>query len=162
MIKMKRKSKPLLGLRTQEKSLGSKQYRYTDDKKHEIIQDYLQSGRSKSDVWRFHTGQEQEHGQIIRWMRKLGYLSESNSSKSSNFLSSKKSTIMKTTHQKKRGTSEFEDLEKLQLERKIAALEKQLEEAQLKAIAFSTMVDIAEREFKIPIRKKYNTKPLKK
>ena len=36
---------------------------------------------------------------------------------------------------------------------------KQLQDAELKAIAFSTMVDIAEKELKIPIRKKYNTKP---
>ena len=49
--------------------------------------------------------------------------------------------------------------ENLQLKRRIAELEKQLKEAELKAIAFSTMVDIAEKEFKIPIRKKYNTKP---
>jgi len=32
----------------------------------------------------------------------------------------------------------------------------------MKAIAFSTMIDIAEKEFSIPIRKKVNTKPLKK
>jgi hypothetical protein len=51
------------------------------------------------------------------------------------------------------------DLEKHQLQQKIAALEKQLQDAELKAIAFSTMVDIAEKELKIPIRKKYNTKP---
>lgn len=47
----------------------------------------------------------------------------------------------------------------LQLKKRIQDLEKQLKEAELKAIAFSTMVDIAEKEFKIPIRKKYNTKP---
>jgi CheY-like chemotaxis protein len=34
-----------------------------------------------------------------------------------------------------------------------------MQDAELKAIAFSTMVDIAEKEFKIPIRKKLNTKP---
>jgi len=28
----------------------------------------------------------------------------------------------------------------------------------MKAIAYSTMVDVAEKEFNIPIRKKYNTK----
>ncbi|MCO5233419.1 MAG: hypothetical protein M9888_06755 [Chitinophagales bacterium] len=32
-------------------------------------------------------------------------------------------------------------------------LEKQLKDAELKAITFSTMVDVAEKEFKIPIRK---------
>ena len=45
------------------------------------------------------------------------------------------------------------------IEGRIAELEKQLKDAELKAIAFSTMVDIAEKEFKIPIRKKFNTKP---
>lgn len=29
----------------------------------------------------------------------------------------------------------------------------------MKTVAFSTMVDIAEKEFNVPIRKKYNTKP---
>ena len=48
--------------------------------------------------------------------------------------------------------------EMLQLKKRIAELEKQLKDAEMKAIAFSTMVDIAEEEFKIPIRKKFNTK----
>jgi hypothetical protein len=50
------------------------------------------------------------------------------------------------------------DFERKQLEKHIAELEKQLKEVEMKAISFSTMVDIAEKEFKIPIRKKYNTK----
>ena len=54
---------------------------------------------------------------------------------------------------------EAESFENLQLKKRIAELEKQLKDAELKAIAFSTMVDIAEKEFKIPIRKKLNTKP---
>jgi len=52
-----------------------------------------------------------------------------------------------------------EDFETLKLKKRIAELEKQLQTAAMKAIAFSTMVDIAEKEFNIPIRKKYNTKP---
>jgi hypothetical protein len=51
------------------------------------------------------------------------------------------------------------DFEVQQMKKRIAELEKQLKDAELKAIAFSTMVDIAEQEFKIPIRKKFNTKP---
>jgi cell division septum initiation protein DivIVA len=49
--------------------------------------------------------------------------------------------------------------ENLQLKKRILELEKQLKDAEMKAIAFSTMVDIAEKEFEIPIRKKLNTKP---
>ncbi|MEY2764411.1 MAG: hypothetical protein RLZZ205_835, partial [Bacteroidota bacterium] len=41
------------------------------------------------------------------------------------------------------------DFEKLQLQKRIAELEKQVQMAEMKAIAFSTMVDIAEREFNI-------------
>ena len=52
-----------------------------------------------------------------------------------------------------------ESFENLQLKKRIAELEKQLKDAEMKAIAFSTMVTIAEKEFKIPIRKKLNTKP---
>lgn len=54
--------------------------------------------------------------------------------------------------------NEEESFENLQLKKRIVDLEKQLKDAELKAIAFSTMVDIAEKEFKIPIRKKFNTK----
>jgi len=56
-------------------------------------------------------------------------------------------------------TSTEDSFENLQLKKRIQELERQLKESELKAIAFSTMVDIAEKEFKIPIRKKYNTKP---
>jgi hypothetical protein len=52
-----------------------------------------------------------------------------------------------------------ESFETLQLKKRITELEKQLKDAEMKAIAFSTMVDIAEKEFNIPIRKKFNTKP---
>jgi transposase len=54
------------------------------------------------------------------------------------------------------GSDEFVTL---QLKKRIEELEKQLQTSEMKAIAFSTMVDIAEKEFNIPIRKKYNTKP---
>lgn len=56
------------------------------------------------------------------------------------------------------GSDEFVTL---QLKKRIEELEKQLQTSEIKAIAFSTMVDIAEKEFNIPIRKKYNTKPSK-
>lgn len=48
------------------------------------------------------------------------------------------------------------------LQAKIKRLERELEDAQLKAEAYSKMIDIAERELKISIRKKSNTKQSKK
>lgn len=60
---------------------------------------------------------------------------------------------------KKQQPEGSDDFETLKLKKRIAELEKQLQTAEMKAIAFSTMVDIAEKEFNIPIRKKHNTKP---
>ena len=44
----------------------------------------------------------------------------------------------------------------------ILELQKQLEQEQLHNKLLTAMIDIAEDELKIPIRKKYGTKPLKK
>ena len=55
-----------------------------------------------------------------------------------------------------------ESFENLELKRKIEKLEKQLKDAEMKALAYSTMIDIAEKELKISIKKKHNTKPFKK
>ena len=117
--------------------------------RHELIKVYLSSGCTKSAIWKKYTGQS-EHGTLIKWMRDLGYCPTSNPNQA----------IIATNkvEMSKKELSEHE-FEKLQLEKRIVELEKQLKDAELKAIAFSTMVEIAEKEFKIPIRKKYNTKP---
>jgi hypothetical protein len=44
------------------------------------------------------------------------------------------------------------------LQRRVKELEKQLENAQLKAEGYELMIEIAEKELKIPIRKKFATK----
>lgn len=55
-----------------------------------------------------------------------------------------------------------ESLSPEQLSKRIKELEKALEDANLKADAYSTMIDIAEKELKIKIRKKSSTKPSEK
>lgn len=127
--------------------ISSKIY-FSQEEKLIIIKDYLSGNETKRAVYKRYTGYAAEHGKLIKWMRELGVVDKSVNR--SNFVSmsnKKKSTI---------------DFEKLQLENRIAELEKQLKDAEMKAIAFSTMVDIAEKEFNIPIRKKLNTKPSKK
>ena len=89
-------------------------------------------------------------------MRKLGY-DTGIKTRRSNFVSN--SIQMKKQPSQDNSTESFENL---QLKKRVEELEKQLKDAELKAIAFSTMVDIAEKEFNIPIRKKFNTKPSKK
>ncbi|MEX2483934.1 MAG: hypothetical protein WED10_05225, partial [Brumimicrobium sp.] len=70
----------------------------------------------------------------------------------------KKPNFVNMPSQKKETRQSSEDFETLKLKKRIAELEKKLQTAEMKAIAFSTMVDIAEKELNIPIRKKHNTK----
>jgi cell division septum initiation protein DivIVA len=44
------------------------------------------------------------------------------------------------------------------LEKRIKELEKQLEHAQMKNVALNTMIDIAEQEYKLEVRKKSGPK----
>jgi len=127
---------------------------FTEAEKHLIIQELISSGCTKAEIWEKYTGQE-EHGQLLSWMRQLGYDTGIKTRKPKfalNLYTMPKKKIKPTNVEK-------ESFENLQLKKRITELEKQLKDAELKAIAFSTMVDIAEKEFKIPIRKKLNTKP---
>ena len=48
--------------------------------------------------------------------------------------------------------------QELELEAKVNKLEKELEYERLRTLALSTMIDVAERDLKISIRKKSGTK----
>lgn len=152
---MKKKSKLISGL-TDRKIVQKPNKYFTDLEKHLIIQEMLETSCTKQEVWEKYTGQDEEHGQILRWMRKLGY-DDSIPTRRPNFVS--KPVPMKEKKPKGEETDSFENL---QMKKRIEELEAQLKDAEMKSIAFSTMVDIAEKEFNIPIRKKYNTKLSKK
>jgi hypothetical protein len=145
---MDKQSKVISGLRN-----GSS---FTISERHQIIQEMLSSNCTKREIWMKYTGQNEEHGCLLKWMRQLGYNDHSNRSfnfdENNSLMTSKKKTLQI-------GEESFEIL---QLKKRVLELESQLKDAEMKAIAFSTMVDIAEKEFNIPIRKKLNTKPLKK
>lgn len=147
---MKEKSKFILGIKTNELIPNPNKY-YSDNEKHLIIQELFETGCSKREIWKKYTGHSAEHGLLLRWMRKLGYEDKYNKRKL-NF-------AIKTNKMKKKVSLPDDSYEIYKLNKRIEELEKQLKEAEMKAIAFSTMVDIAEKEFKIPIRKKFNTKP---
>lgn len=152
---MDKKSKLISGL-TDRKIVKKPNKYFTDAEKHLIIQEMLETGCTKREIWEKYTGYEEEHGQLLRWMRNLGY-DDSIPTRRPNFVSNP--IQMKNKNSKEESLDSFENL---QLRKRIEELEKQLKDAEMKAIAFSTMVDIAEKEFNIPIRKKYNTKPSKK
>lgn len=134
----------------------TKIFRFTDQEKHQMIQEVLSKGLTKQVVWKKYTGRDHEHGKILAWMRQFGYNSSISRDRSID------ASILKQMAQKHLKPPENEsdkEFENLQLKKRIVELEKQLKDAELKAIAFSTMIDIAEKEFKIPIKKKFNTKP---
>ena len=135
---------------------------FTEEEKHKIIQELIATQCTKVDIWEKYTGEEEEHGQLLRWMRQLGY-NTGIRTRRPNIVSNLYPMVQKKIkpdnpdHYRKVNTND-EYFENQQLKKRVAELEKQLKDAELKAIAFSTMVDIAEKEFKIPIRKKLNTK----
>jgi hypothetical protein len=129
---------------------------FSDVKKHQIIQELLKSRRTKQDIWQQYTGESEEHGQLLAWMRKLGY---NTNFKKQPYIVCNSQNMTKQQRKKTTISTVEENFELLQLKKRNLELEKQLKEAELKAVAFSTMVDIAEKEFKIPIRKKFNSKP---
>lgn len=116
---------------------------YPERFKKKVVEYYLKEGCTKQYAWQKFTGYAQEHGTILRWMRQLGYISE---------VKTRQKLVMEP------GGNKLEDL--VENER-IRELERRLKEAELKAIAYSKMIDIAEEELKISIRKKYSTKPSK-
>jgi transposase len=152
---MKNKSKAISGLKEAKSIIDRPNKYFTEQQKHVIIQEFLNNHCTKQVIWQKYTGQAEEHGQLLLWMRQLGYAPST--------IRENRKLDDPIIHMAKKKLSDTDkDFEKLQLEKRIKDLEKQLRDAELKAIAFSTMVDIAEKEFNIPIRKKYNTKPLKK
>jgi transposase len=134
-----------------------KSLHFNHSERHKIIQELISSGSTKQQIWEKYTGDKYEHGQIVRWMRELGYINEY-PIRRPNFVANNNMMTKKPSPEKSPGDS----FEILQMKKRIAELENQLKNAEMKAIAFSTMIDIAEKEFNIPIRKKANTKPLKK
>jgi len=115
-----------------------------------MIKEYLTGNYTKVELWQKYTGQSEEHGQLIRWMRTLGHISEVNPIKRRNSV---------TSHQIP-DESEMNNTDKdsAELQRRISELEKQLEVAQMKAEGYDLMIELAEKGLKIPIRKKFDTK----
>ena len=109
----------------------------------EIISEYLSGEETKLAIWQRYTGQSKERGHLTRWMRQLGY---SNALKDENVV-----PLIYMPRKKSKETKE-------ELERRIKELESQLLDSQLKEEAYRRIIEIAEKDLKISIQKKPNTK----
>ena len=118
----------------------------------EMIKEYLTGNYSKVEIWKKYTGQSVEHGKMLHWMRMLGY-----SEKIENPIKRHLSSGFIRQEQPILATKDNPQYPR-DLQKRIKELERQLENAELKAEGYELMIEIAEKELKIPIRKKSDTK----
>jgi hypothetical protein len=118
---------------------------FSEAQKREMIEAYLDGNRTKAEIWKQYTGRpdSNDHGKILEWMRKLGY--------SEGIVPGRPVSLTIMPEKKPQPSVE-------ELQRKIKQLEQQLLDSQLKEEAYRRMIDIAEKELKVSIRKKPNTK----
>ena len=114
---------------------------YPDDFKLKVVQEYLASGVGRQVLQKKYG--LPGNGYIHRWMRNFGLT-----------VSDQQLYRIQSTMSKDAGKTSKER----ELEAKIKQLEKDLEHERLRAQALDTMITIAERDLKIPIRKKSGAK----
>jgi transposase len=122
---------------------------YSLEFKHSVIKEYLVGGVSQKALLRKYD--IRIHSGITRWMQKLGYAEVPEKDR---YLSSAKplSLPAKKPH-KDPPTGALS-----QEQQRIKELERQLEDEQLRSEMYKRIIEIAERDLNIPIRKKSDTK----
>ncbi len=118
---------------------------YTLELQHQICKEHVEQGAKLADLVRKY--KLTSHSLIHDWLRKLGYLPGKN----------RRSQVLYIGLENYSSVDKKPDKTKAELS-EIAALKKELEDAKLLAEGYRRMIEIAEQELKIPIRKKPNTK----
>ena len=114
---------------------------FTDEFKFMVVQEYLNSDISLTELKKKHSiiG----NGCVSDWMRKFG---------------TSEVTVEQINLQRTMSKEEEKTPRERKLEAKVKELEKALEQERLRTLALDTMINIAERDLKISIRKKSGTK----
>ena len=121
---------------------------YSQELKHQICKDHIENHLSLREcVDKYNLSC---HSLVHDWLRKLGYVVGHDRRSRSAYLSVENFQIL-PNNQKKSILSTAE-------QQQIAILKKELEDAKLLAEGYKRMIEIAETELKIAIRKKPNTK----
>ena len=123
---------------------------YSIELKHQICKDHIENGLSLREcVDKYNLSC---HSLVHDWLRKLGYVAGVNRRTRSAYIGIENFQPLPHKPKKKNAvplTPEHEQIEHLKRE---------LEDAKLLAEGYRRMIEIAETELKIPIRKKPNTK----
>lgn len=121
--------------------MKTKVNRFTDELKYKVVLEYLNSDISYKAIKQKYG--IKGNGCISNWKRKFGLSNPSEEQLMLNKSMSKE--IEKTARER-------------ELEAKVKELEGALAHEKLRTLALNTIIDIAERDLKIPIRKKPGTK----
>jgi len=122
---------------------------YNNELKHKICKEYVEEGVRLGDLVRKYN--LSSHSLIHEWLGNLGYLPGNNSGITKcNYIGIENVNMPDNPEKKSRPLT--------QDQQKIELLKKELEDAKLLAEGYRKMIEIAESELKIPIRKKPNTR----
>ena len=136
-------------MKAKEKKRPSSATFYSDEFKKKVITEYLESDLTKREI--LDNYGIKANSAIQEWMRKFGITD----------LYAKKDYIgLPNTNRlkkKKPDASEVE-LENYALNKRVKELEKLLQEEKLRSEMYSRVIEIAEKDLKLNIRKKSNTK----
>ena len=121
---------------------------YSEEFKRLVIEEYLRSGNSKVSLLKKYDIKMKSG--IQKWIRQLGY---SDIHQKAGYLEKPIIPPVAAKRIQKEASSSAPGLES-----RIKELERLLEDEQLRSEAYQRIIDIAEKEFHIPIRKKLNTK----
>lgn len=124
--------------------MKTKTYRYPNDFKMQVVQEYLSTDLSQKDLMDKYN--IRGNNTIKLWMRKFDVQTPS-----------QQQIELQRIMAKEKEKTPYER----ELEARVKRLESQLEDEKLRTLALSTMIDIAEKELKISIRKKSGAKPSK-
>lgn len=114
----------------------------SEEEKRDIVRSCLQQGVLKSEIMRMYG--VSSYTVLYRWIAKYG-----------NGILAEKLSIMPKKSDPKQEVGHHGLTEAQQLQARIANLEKELRDAELKTLLYEKMIEIAEQELKIPIRKKF-------
>ena len=118
---------------------------YPESFKREVVKEFLEGRLSKIQLRRkYNIGGKSA---ILTWMRQLGYLDKNHVAKKIKFESSPLDISMPTQEKSKE-----------ELQKEIRDLKRKLEDEQLRSEAYRRIIQKAEEELKISIKKKPDTK----
>src|SRR5688572_29629695 len=121
---------------------------YSLELKHQICKEHIENGLSLRDcVEKYNLS---SHSLVHDWLRQLGYIAGMNRRTRNAYIGIENFKLLPDKPKKNRPLT--------QEQQQVALLKKELEDLKLQAEGYRRMIEIAETELKIPIRKKLNTK----